>query len=198
MAIPICFFQGLLSLIDVMLEIPMPAGWKEFRRPGDQACFVGRRQPAPVVSTHACHAGDWQALSELSPKLHLSERDVSGPAGMPWSGRGGLVRRRTSTTGHGPSGGKLKLLCPCAGARAWLPFKCSQRPCFLAGPQRSLAPGAKRLKSFTTEFQPNLIFARSATGAKRSALQRSGYFEEFRVSLRADNKLRFKKEINKI
>ena len=129
---------------------------------------------------------DWQAVSELSPKLHLPESDVSEAYwnAMEWARR--VVRRRASTTGHGPSGGKLKLLCPCASGRASLPFKCSQRPCFLAGPQRSLAPGAKRLKSFTTEFQPNLIFARSATGAKRSALQRSGYFEEFRVSLRAD------------
>lgn len=130
MAIPICFFQGLLSLIDVMLEIPMPAGWKEFRRPGDQASvLLGGASLRPLYQLMpASESGDWQAVSERSPELHLSESDVPEAYWMPWSGRGGLVRRRTSTTGHGPSGGKLKLLCPCAGARAWLPFKCSQRP----------------------------------------------------------------------
>jgi c-di-GMP-related signal transduction protein len=60
--------------------------------------------------------------------------------------------RQAALTGRGrlkdsgPSGGKLKSLYPCAGAWASLPFRCSQRPCFLAGPLRSLAPGAKRLK----------------------------------------------------
>jgi hypothetical protein len=43
-----------------------------------------------------------------------------------------------------------------------------------------------------------LIFARSATGAKRSVLQRSGYFEEFESPFGQTNKLRFKKEINKL
>jgi EAL and modified HD-GYP domain-containing signal transduction protein len=73
------FLLGLLSLIDVMLEIPMATVLEQV--PVDQetkAVLLGgasRLRPLYQIML-ARESGDWQALKELAPQLKLSDTEV--------------------------------------------------------------------------------------------------------------------------
>jgi c-di-GMP-related signal transduction protein len=77
---PTCFYSALLSMMDAILEIPMPEVLD--RVPIDQETKAlllggtGRLRPLYQLML-ARESGDWQNTAELSKSLHLSDGEVA-------------------------------------------------------------------------------------------------------------------------
>jgi EAL and modified HD-GYP domain-containing signal transduction protein len=75
------FLLGLLSLIDVMLEMPMESVMESLPLDRDtKAVLLGQPSPLrPVFRLMLAHeSGEWEAAAELSRSLHLDAEDTAG------------------------------------------------------------------------------------------------------------------------
>ena len=110
------FLLGLLSLIDAMLEVPMVSSWRKFPSTRKQSrCYWAAPVDCALFTNPAGKRIRELAIGVPHCTPGLTKSEVSTANWMPCSGPGRSAKDSRLGT-PGPSGGKLRSLCPCAGA----------------------------------------------------------------------------------